>query len=50
MDNLFESLKYYFENTPKEILENYWEEIKYLNGIGPDVIEYAKFAKNVKNV
>lgn len=50
MDNLFESLKYYFENTPKEILENDWEEIKYLNGIGPDVIEYAKFVKNIISI
>lgn len=50
MDNLFESLKYYFENTPSEVLENDWEEIKYLNGIGPDVIEYSKFVKNIKNI
>ena len=42
MGNLFESLKNYFENTPKEVLDN---EIKYLNEIGPDVIEYAKFVK-----
>lgn len=47
MDNLFENLKDYFENTPKEILENDWEEIKYLSGIGPDVIEYAKLVKNI---
>lgn len=45
MGNLFESLKNYFENTPKEVLENDWEEIKYLNGIGPDVIEYSKIYK-----
>lgn len=47
MDNLFESLKYYFDNTPKEFLENDWKEIKYLNEIGPDVIEYAKLVKNI---
>ena len=45
MGNLFESLKKYFENTPKEILENDWKEIKHLNEIGPDVIEYAKFVR-----
>lgn len=45
MGNLFESLKNYFENTPKEVLDNAWKEIKYLNEIGPDVIEYAKFVK-----
>lgn len=45
MGNLFESLKNYFENTPKEVLDNDWKEIKYLNEIGPDVIEYARFVK-----
>ena len=45
MGNLFESLKNYFENTPKEVLDNDWKEIEYLNEIGPDVIEYAKFVK-----
>ena len=45
MGNLFESFKNYFENTPKEVLDNNWKEIKYLNEIGPDVIEYAKFVK-----
>lgn len=45
MGNLFESLKDYFENTPKDVLDNDWKEIKHLNEIGPDVIEYAKFVK-----
>lgn len=45
MGNLFESLKNYFENTPKEVFDNDWKEIEYLNGIGPDVIEYAKLVK-----
>ena len=45
MGNLYENLKNYFENTPKEVLNNDWKEIKYLNEIGPDVIEYAKFVK-----
>lgn len=45
MGNLFESLKAYFENTPKEVLNNDWKEIEYLNDIGPDVIEYAEYVK-----
>lgn len=45
MGNLFESLKNYFENTPKEVLDNDWKEIEHLNQIGPDVIEYAEFVK-----
>lgn len=45
MGNLFESLKDYFENTPKEVLDNDWKEMEYLNEIGPDVIEYAEFVR-----
>lgn len=45
MGNLFEGLKDYFENTPKEVLNNDWKEMEYLNEIGPDVIEYAKYIK-----
>lgn len=43
MGNLYESLKDYFENTPKNVLDNDWKEIEYLNIIGPDVIEYAEY-------
>lgn len=39
MGNLFESLKDYFEHTPKDVLDNDWKEVEYLNDIGPDVIE-----------
>lgn len=45
MGNLFESLKGYFENTPKDVIEKDWREIEYLNEIGPDVIEYAEFVR-----
>lgn len=45
MYDLFESLKKYFELTPKEIIDKDWEEIKYLNQIGPDVIDYYKSIK-----
>ena len=47
MGNLFESLKDYFEKTPKEILDKDWKEIEYLNEIGPDVIEYTEYVKKV---
>lgn len=45
MESLFESLKKYFENTPKEVLDKDWKEVEYLNEIGPDVIEYAEFVR-----
>ena len=41
MGTLLESLKRYFENTPKDILENDWKENEYLDNIGPDVTEYV---------
>lgn len=50
MGNLFESLKAYFENTPKEVLNNDWKEIEYLNDIGPDVIEYAEYVKRIFDI
>jgi len=46
MSKLLESLENYFRNTPKEQLDKDWEEIEYLNEIGPDVFEYAEFVKN----
>ena len=45
MAGIYESLKAYFENTPKEQLNKDWEEIKHLNEIGPDVLEYAELVK-----
>lgn len=39
MSKLLESLENYFKNTPKEQLDKDWEEIEYLNEIGPDVFE-----------
>ena len=44
MGNLYESLKNYFENTPKDVIEKDWKEMEHLNEIGPDAIEYAEFA------
>ena len=47
MGKIFESLKDYFENTPKEVLDNDWKEVENLNEIGPDVIEYARYVKDM---
>ena len=32
-----EQLKDYFSNTPQEQLDKDWEELKYLNELGPEV-------------
>ena len=45
---VYENLKKYFEETPKEILIKDGEAIKYLNNIGPDV-KYLKQFKNERN-
>lgn len=45
MGTLLESLKRYFENTPKDILENDWKENEYLDNIGPDVTEYVNYVQ-----
>lgn len=45
MGKLFDSLKDYFENTPKDVLDRDWKEMEQLNDIGSDVAEYAKFVK-----
>lgn len=45
MGTLLESLKRYFENTPKDILENDWKESEYLDNIGPDVTEYVNYVQ-----
>lgn len=42
MDKLIDSLKEYFNKTPKDILDNDWNELKDLNKFGPDVISYNK--------
>lgn len=45
MGNLLESLKHYFEHTPPEVIEKDWNEVSYLNEIGPDAIEYAEYVR-----
>lgn len=48
MGKVYNSLKEYFENTPKEQLDKDWKEIEPLNNIGIDVLEWADFAKKNK--
>ena len=45
MGSLLDSLKEYFEKTPKDILDHNWNELKQLNELGPDVVSYAKRVK-----
>lgn len=46
---MYEDLKKYFENTPKEQLDADWKELKHWNEIGTDVFEYINFvSKNFK--
>lgn len=49
MGELYDNLKKHFENTPQEELDKEWKEIKSLNEIGPDAIEYANWIKEYKN-
>lgn len=47
--SMYEDLKKYFENTPKEQLDADWKELKQWNEIGTDVFEYINFvSKNFK--
>ena len=46
MSELYFKLREYFENTPREQLDKDWEDIKYLNDIGPDVILYANYVRH----
>lgn len=45
MGQILESLKRHYANTPQEVLDKEWEELAYLNDIGPDVFEYAEEMK-----
>ena len=42
MGKLADSLNRYFEETPQDILDREWEELKYLNEIGPEATEYIE--------
>ena len=45
MGQILESLKKHYANTSQEVLDKEWEELAYLNDIGPDVFEYAEEMK-----
>ena len=45
MGQILESLKRHYADTPQEVLDKEWEELAYLNDIGPDVFEYAEEMK-----
>lgn len=47
MGKLANSLREYFETTPKEQLDKDWEEIKPLNDIGPDVLESCERIREI---
>lgn len=42
MGKLADSLKRHFEETPQDVLDREWEELKHLNDIGPDATEYVE--------
>lgn len=48
MGKIYNSLKEYFENTPKEQLDKDWEEIESLNDVGIDALEWTEFVKKIK--
>mgnify|MGYP000905876420 FL=1 len=45
MGQILESLKRHYADTSQEALDKEWEELAYLNDIGPDVFEYAEEMK-----
>ncbi|MDO4462474.1 MAG: recombinase [Bacteroidia bacterium] len=50
MGSLLESLKHYFESTPKDILDQDWKSVEHLNDIGPDVLEYADILRKSMDI
>ena len=45
---LLQHLKEYFDNTPRDVLEKEWNELSYLNEIGPTVEEYLESVKKYR--
>lgn len=45
MGEILESLKKHYADTSQEVLDKEWEELAYLNDIGPDIFEYAEEMK-----
>lgn len=50
MGNLFKSLKDYFENTPKDVLENDWKEIEPFNEIEPTINDFLKHNNKINKL
>lgn len=50
MGNLYNALKKYFETTPKEELDEFWDSVSCLNDIEPSVKEWCspKFNTSIK--
>ena len=46
--NLLQQLIEYFDNTPRYVLEKEWNELSYLNEIGPTVNEYLECVKKYR--
>ena len=45
---LLQQLKKYFEETPRDVIEKEWNELSYLNEIGPTVEEYLESVKKYR--
>lgn len=45
---LLQQLKKYFEETPRDVIEKEWNELSYLNEIGPTVEEYLEYVKKYR--
>lgn len=48
--DLLQQLKEYFDNTPRDIIEKEWNELSYLNEIGPSVNEYLECVKKYRQL
>lgn len=45
MGKFADRLRRHFAETPRDILDREWEQLKHLNSIGPDVLAYAERVK-----
>lgn len=45
---ILQQLKKYFEETPRDVIEKEWNELSYLNEIGPTVEEYLESVKKYR--
>ena len=45
---ILKQLKKYFEETPRDVIEKEWNELSYLNEIGPTVKEYLECVKKYR--